>query len=137
MLKRIKHGGTRNEVNISLSIFVGIVFLILIKMQPQKVISTDGDNQPFQVITTSFATFGVMDRPDKGWLHIAPGPLSSAQKAVMQRMIPTPEIIFRDAVEEFLSRSGRSCKVAEGHLFHEPTWLFPYSCTSLSSGEHK
>ena len=42
----------------------------------------------------------------------------------------TPRPVFQEAVESYLSKTGRACRVIDGYILADPQWEFRYDCSA-------
>lgn len=90
-------------------------------------------------VSTSYDTFRVFDKPDASKLMIT----SSLGSALAQGagggllLNPTvtavPKPVFQEAAEQYLTSTGRTCRIVDGYLLVNPQWEFRYQCDGAAT----
>lgn len=84
--------------------------------------------------STSYDTFRIFDKPTENKMMITSSLGMAAAGGFAKGLTfgasgpATSRPIFQEAVEQYLAKSGRSCRVVDGYLLVDPQWEFKYEC---------
>lgn len=72
----------------------------------------------------------ITDKPNEGRLKIGPSLAGSFSAAFGRTVTFTalPRDEYQEAVQDWLSSTGRQCTVTDGNLLVDPQWEFRYAC---------
>ncbi|ATU91408.1 hypothetical protein [Phyllobacterium zundukense] len=92
---------------------------------------------PQQQFTTERGqSFEIIDNPARGRLMIGPGAAGKTTEGfvrglgmgVANSLVATPPVVYRDAAEQFLRSTGRTCTAQDVTAIMDPRYEVRYSC---------
>jgi hypothetical protein len=84
--------------------------------------------------TTSYDTFRIFDKPAEGKVMVTSSLGAAAAGGFVKGLTfgasgpAVSKPIFQEAIEDFLAKSGRTCRIMDGYLLVDPQWEFRYDC---------
>lgn len=89
--------------------------------------------------TTSYDTFRVFDKPREGRMMITSSIGAAAAGGFAKGLTfgasgtVAPKPVYQEAVESYLAKTGRACRVTDGTLLADPQWEFRYECAPATA----